>query len=203
VTSPEQGGRSRPLRMIGLALLGVAVGAALVGVVTLSSGPRDGGEAIAPSPTTETATPTATDTQAPGQPTGPPGETTTTSPPPEAPPPPPPPQPTATAEPPASPAPPAPPPTASVRIYNNSTITGLAARAAAEFSRAGWPVEEVANYRGRIPTSTVYYQPGTGQEAFAQRLASQFDLRVEPRFPGIEQASPGLIVIVTNDYGAK
>jgi hypothetical protein len=185
--------------MIGLALLGVAVGAALVGLVTLGTGPRDGGEAIQPSPTTETTTQTVTDTLAPGQPTGAPGETTTTTTPaPETPPPPP---PTTTAEPPAPP--PAPPTTAPVRVYNNSTIDGLAARAASEFTRAGWPVEEVANYPGRIPTSTVYYQPGTGQEAFAQRLASQFDLRVEPRFPGIERASSGLIVIVTNDYGAK
>jgi hypothetical protein len=202
VSSPEPGrGRSRPLRMAGLALLGVAVGAALVGLVTLGSGPRDGGGgAIGTPPATESAQTGATTstsaTTTPGeQGTAPtttttapaPTETTTTSaaPPPPAPPPP-------------------PPPTAPIRVYNNSTITGLAARAANDFTQAGWPVEEVSNYAGgRIPTSTVYYQPGTGQEAAAQRLADQFELRVAPRFSGIAGASPGLIVIVTNDYGSK
>jgi hypothetical protein len=190
--------------MAGLALLGVAVGAALVGLVTISSGPRDGdgGDAIGTTTATETTqiqteTPAPTGTETPVTQTGPPpGEQGAT------------PSPTTPAAPPTTtttaPAPPAPPlPTAPVRVYNNSTITGLAARAASDFSNAGWPVEEVANYRGRIPTSTVYYQPGTGQEAAAQRLANQFELRVEPRFSGIEGASPGLIVIVTNDYGSK
>jgi hypothetical protein len=188
--------------MAGLALLGVAVGAALVGLVTISSGPRDGdgGDAIGTTTATETTqiqteTSAPTGTETPATQTGPPpGEQGAT------------PSPTTPAAPPTTtaPVPPAPPPpTAPVRVYNNSTITGLAARAASDLSNAGWPVEEVANYRGRIPTSTVYYQPGTGQEAAAQRLANQFELRVEPRFSGIEGASPGLIVIVTNDYGSK
>jgi hypothetical protein len=102
------------------------------------------------------------------------------------------------------PQPPQPEPRAPVRVYNNSNITGLAAQAADDFRRNGWVVEEVANYSGGIiPTSTVYFQPGTGQEAAAQALADRFNLRVEPRFDGIAGARPGLIVIVTNDYGSK
>ena len=31
-------------------------------------------------------------------------------------------------------------------------------------------------------------------------MASAFGLRSEPRFVGLDDASPGLIVIVTNDY---
>jgi hypothetical protein len=89
-------------------------------------------------------------------------------------------------------------------VYNNSTIAGLAAEAADDFRRNGWQVTEVANYpNARIPTSTVYYRPGTGEEAAARRLGARFNLRVEPRFEGIAGASPGLIVIVTNDYGSK
>ena len=102
---------------------------------------------------------------------------------------------------------PAPGPSASraarapVRVYNNSTITGLAARAADDFRNAGWTVEEVGNYpSGIIPTSTVYYRPGTGEQAAAQRIGTEFGLRAEPRFAGLDDASPGLIVIVTNDY---
>jgi hypothetical protein len=93
---------------------------------------------------------------------------------------------------------------APLRVYNNSTITGLAARAAADFRNAGWQVEEVGNYpSGIIPTSTVYYRPGTGEQQAAQALAGQFGLRVEPRFSGLDEASPGLIVIATNDYQGR
>ncbi|WP_308283335.1 LytR C-terminal domain-containing protein [Pseudonocardia nigra] len=93
---------------------------------------------------------------------------------------------------------------APVRVYNNSTISRLAARAAEDFRRAGWQVEEVANYpHGIIPTSTVYFRPGTNEQQAAEALGREFDLRVEPRFEGLTEASPGLIVIVTNDYGQR
>ncbi|MBV8540979.1 MAG: LytR C-terminal domain-containing protein [Pseudonocardiales bacterium] len=88
-----------------------------------------------------------------------------------------------------------------VRVYNNSTIRGLAARAAHALTAAGWTVVEVGNYaRGTIPTTTVYYQDGTDQRADAAALGARFGMRVEPRFAGIDNAGPGLIVIVTNDY---
>ena len=88
-----------------------------------------------------------------------------------------------------------------VRVYNNSTVTGLAARAANDFRADGWQVGQVSNYpSGVIATSTVYFRPGTNEQSAASSLGSQFGLRVEPRFAGIDDATPGLIVIVTNDY---
>ena len=42
-------------------------------------------------------------------------------------------------------------------------------------------------------------QPRDGGLA-GPHAGSQFGLRVEPRFAGIDDATPGLIVIVTNDY---
>jgi LytR cell envelope-related transcriptional attenuator len=88
-----------------------------------------------------------------------------------------------------------------VRVYNNSTIRGLAARAADDLSAAGWTVAEVGNYaQGTIPTTTVYYQEGTDEQTAAEAIGTEFGMRVEPRFAGIENADPGLIVIVTNDY---
>nr|MDQ2710210.1 LytR C-terminal domain-containing protein [Actinomycetota bacterium] len=90
---------------------------------------------------------------------------------------------------------------APVRVYNNSLVKGLADRAADDMRDSGWRVEEVANYAsGNIAASTVYYRPGTSEQAAARALASSFGLRVEPRFEGIRDASPGLIVILTKDY---
>lgn len=88
-----------------------------------------------------------------------------------------------------------------VRVYNNSTIRGLAARAAEDLTAAGWTVVEVGNYaQGAIPTTTAYYQEGIDQRDAAEALGAEFGMRVEPRFPGIANADSGLIVIVTNDY---
>ncbi|KAA5829514.1 LytR C-terminal domain-containing protein [Saccharopolyspora hirsuta] len=88
-----------------------------------------------------------------------------------------------------------------VRVYNNSTISGLAHRAAEDFRRAGYDVPEVGNYSaGLIPTTTVYFRPGTPEESQAKDLAARFGARVEPRFDGIQDATPGLIAIITNDY---
>jgi hypothetical protein len=90
---------------------------------------------------------------------------------------------------------------APLRVYNNSTVTGLAARAAGDFRNAGWTVTEIGGFPGAdLPTSTVYYRPGTNEEAAAQEIGRAFGLRVEPRFTAIEQASPGVIVIVTKEY---
>ncbi|MCE3550554.1 LytR C-terminal domain-containing protein [Pseudonocardia sp. RS11V-5] len=95
-------------------------------------------------------------------------------------------------------------PTLPLRVYNNSTVEGLAARAASDFRNGGWTVTDTTGYPyGVIPTSTVYYRPGTSEQASADRLAQDYGLRAEPRFQGIEDASPGLIVIVTKDYKAK
>jgi serine/threonine protein kinase len=88
-----------------------------------------------------------------------------------------------------------------VRIYNNSTVFGLAEKAESDLRLRGWNVVETGNYaQGAVSTSTVYYRPGTAEEVAALQLASEVSLKVEPRFPGIEGAAPGLIVIVTYGY---
>lgn len=88
-----------------------------------------------------------------------------------------------------------------VRIYNNSTVKGLAHRAADDFRGVGYDVPEVGNYSaGRIYTTTVYFRPGTPEQAQAEAIATHFGARVEPRFDGIQDATPGLIAIITNDY---
>ena len=90
-----------------------------------------------------------------------------------------------------------------VRIYNNSTITGLASDAARELEAAGWDEVSTGNYAaGVIPTTTVYYRPGTAERTAADRIASTIGARSEERFVGLDDATPGVIVIVTNDYNS-
>lgn len=231
MTAPESPGGPSPLRVGGLALVGVAVVAAIIGLATLASGgSNDQPTAAPPAPPSAPPAPPTTADALPPQPSPPPTldgsvpvpsfSATPTGP--AAPP-----APGAAQGDPGSPAAPAPGPKGSgdgssgsagsgsgsgpaasdrvarapLRVYNNSTISGLAARAADDFRAAGWPVEVVDNYPyGIIPTSTVYYQPGTAEEAPARELGAEFGLRVNPRFEGLRDASPGIIVIVTNDY---
>ncbi|MEV6715071.1 LytR C-terminal domain-containing protein [Lentzea sp. NPDC051208] len=201
MTSPESASPSRPAKAAGFALLGVAAVALVIGVVSLfSSGgsetpPVAEGSSTAPpvATTSEQAsseqppasTPSSTASSATGTTTGSPAVPTSSA----AVPPPPVGQPgTGTTKTP-------------VRIYNNSTITGLASKASDEVRASGWTVEGTGNYSGgTIPTTTVYFRPGTDEEASAKELAAVLRARVEPRFDGIQSSAPGIILIVTNDY---
>jgi hypothetical protein len=221
VTSPAPSGSSRR-RIAGLALVGVGVIAAIIGLASLilGGGGGDGSGTAAP-PAAGTPTTVAPDggtlTPAPPTASGPvvvPTFPSTTA---------------AVAAPPPTEAPPAPADGAGagggdqgganqgggsggsgggsgvskgpIRVYNNSTITGLASDAAGDFSARGWQVGEVSNYPfGIISTTTVYYRPGTAEQGIAEELGQEFNLRVNPRFEGLKDATPGVIVIVTNDF---
>lgn len=208
-------GVSRPLRIAGLALLGVAVIAIGFGTVSAVTG---GGEEEVAAPSTQqpTTTPAPTSSAAPT-----PSATTSAS---------------ASASASATTTTSAPSATGTtggpsqggegatqrpvaaadgkdadeiktmvdVRVYNNSTISNLATRAARDLRARGWGVSEVGNYAdGVISTTTVFYRPGTEEEAAAQEIGAKFGMRVEPRFEGIKDASPGVIVIVTKDYEGR
>lgn len=195
-------GMSRPMKAAGVVLVGVAIVAAVIGGVTALSGggSNEAGPSGTPTPpgtSGGTSSPPATSTGTP--PTSKPASTTPSSP----------------ASPPAgqptSPGPGQPSGDqqasnkwVTVRVYNNSLIEGLAARAADDFTRAGWNVTEKKGYPyGTIPATTAYYRPGTDEEAAAKQLAQEFGFKAEPRFDGIKDASPGVIVIVTKDYGTN
>lgn len=86
-----------------------------------------------------------------------------------------------------------------VRVFNNSTVTGLAARTASELTSNGWSISETGNYAyGQIQGTTVYYGSSAAEKAAAQAIAAELGVKAEPRFAGIENASPGVIVIVTS-----
>lgn len=203
MSSPDSPSTSHPARAAGFALIGVALVALVIGVFTLFSGGGDGDQAATgPSsqpPTSGTASesPSATPPASTEQPpASTPAPTTTTDTPPPAT--------SAPAQSGAATPPPDGQPTVAkppVRVYNNSTISGLAAQAADDVERSGWDVADTGNYsQGQIPTTTVYYRPGTDEEESAKALATVMQARVEARFDGIQGAHEGIIVIVTNDY---
>lgn len=193
----------RPGKIAGLALIGVAAVATVLGVVTLVGGNGDseaGQQPSAPAASQPSATPPSTPGSTPGSTSSSAAPTTTTTAAPPA---------TTTAGPTGAPAPgsgqPGTPSTKDqpVRVYNNSTIPDLASTARNDLVGRGWNVIETGNYSGgKIPTTTVYFVPGTAEEAAARALAAEFNIRVEPRFDGIKDSSPGLILIVTKDYSA-
>jgi hypothetical protein len=198
----------RPIRLAGFVLIGVAVVSVGLGVFALTSNgsgqaqagrpPVTGTPPPPPPPTTTTVTtakppPTKTTTTHPPTTTTAPstGLTTTVVPPPTT---------------------PANPDggtgtgktlmqSMDLRVYNNSKIKDLAATAADEFRGAGFNVVEVGNYsQGVIPTSTVYYSSAPGEKEVATELASEFNMKVAPRFTGIAYASPGVIAIICKDF---
>ncbi len=181
---------ARPARLAGLALIGVAVVAVGLGVFALTSSGTPQSQGRPPVTTTTTTNPpgtTTTTTSNKPTPTTtttyPNGQTTTVAPPPETTVP-------QTLE-----------QSVPVRVLNNSRIQGLAQNAAKLISGAGFNVVEVAGYSaGIIPVSTVYFSPLPGEQQIATEIGQQFAIRVEPRFPGIADASPGVIVIVTKDF---
>ena len=187
-------GLSRPMKAAGVALVGVALVAAVIGVISLSGG---GGENQAgPSGSTSAPPPsTGPSSTAPStSPSGPPSSTST--PPSSAPS-----STTGATEPKPSGDQQASNKWVTVRVFNNSTIKGLAKRAADDFRQAGWNVTEATNYsQGVIPETTAYFRPGTDEEAAAKQLAAEFGFKSAPRFEGIQDATPGLIAIITNDY---
>ncbi|WP_019144743.1 LytR C-terminal domain-containing protein [Aeromicrobium massiliense] len=67
-----------------------------------------------------------------------------------------------------------------VVVFNNTGRSGLAAEYAGRARGAGWTVEGVGNWRGSIPSSTVYHP--AGEQAAARRLARDLGLdRVRER----------------------
>jgi hypothetical protein len=100
------------------------------------------------------------------------------------------------------PAPPA-PPRAPLTVLNNSTIHGLGDQVAASARTRGWQIATTGNFAGRIPVTTIYFDPGdsAGQRA-AQEFAKEFPQvqRVFPRYAGLPPTPAGIVLVVTKDW---
>ncbi|MBF6329146.1 LytR C-terminal domain-containing protein [Nocardia transvalensis] len=181
--NPSSGGP--PLRALAMVLIALAIVFAGLGAMSLSKSDADNSDTstqgqtvktTAAMPTTSAAAITTTRTAT----TTPPPTTTTTAPP------------TTTAAVLDKSVP--------VRVLNNSTISGLAARTGNQLSTGGWNVAETGNYSDSVvPKTTVYYGNSPKEQAAAQAIANTLGVTAEPRFPGIVDAPPGVIVIVTGN----
>lgn len=79
-------------------------------------------------------------------------------------------------------------------------VAGLAAKTANDLTADGWNIAETGNYgAGVIPKTTVYYGSSASEKAAAQAIAAQLGVSAEPRFAGIIDSPPGVIVIVTGN----
>ena len=196
-------GMSLPMKAAGFSLVCVAIIAAVIGGVSALSGGNGSNEAGPSGTSTPPGTSGGTSSSATSSPSSASSPPASTSPAPTSPASPAPGQPTS-----GQPGQPGKPGDqqasnkwVTVRVFNNSLIKDLAQRAADDFRGAGWNVNEVGNYsQGIIPTTTAFYRPGTDEEAAAKQLAQEFGIKADVRFPGSENATPGVIVSVTKEY---
>lgn len=198
MTSPDSGS-TRPLRVAGIALLGVAAVALVIGLITMFGSNGDGradgnGEERPPEVTTTTESlPGNPPSSATTSKSVPPTTTTTKST-----------APTTTTT--GASTPPGdgngePEKSVPVRVLNNSKIRGLAATAEADLKADGWKVVSIGNYSAsNLPETTVFFRPGTDEEAAARALAAAFGLEVQPRIDTLASQPAGVLVVVTNDY---
>ncbi|MBF6277803.1 MULTISPECIES: LytR C-terminal domain-containing protein [Nocardia] len=90
--------------------------------------------------------------------------------------------------------------TVPVRVLNNSTVAGLASRTGSQLTASGFDVTETGNYPGGvIAKTTVYYGNSPHERETAQAIANELGVSAEPRFAGIADSPPGVIVIVTGN----
>lgn len=82
-----------------------------------------------------------------------------------------------------------------VAVLNNTTVTGLAAQTAEQVRALGWQVSGTSNWRGNIPSTTVYYPAGF--EAAAEALARDLGIaRLRPSVAPMK--NDRLTVILSN-----
>jgi LytR cell envelope-related transcriptional attenuator len=68
-----------------------------------------------------------------------------------------------------------------VEVFNNSAVTGLAGRVAAQTAHLGWQVVGSDNWYGTIPATTVYYPPRLAEAG--RQLA--LDLGIHRTMPAV------------------
>lgn len=83
-------------------------------------------------------------------------------------------------------------------LFNQTTVSGLAASFRTKLEAGGWTVAAVDDFRGNVPATTVYFPPGL--RPVAKALMAQFPEigRIRPAFSGISTTQ--LTVILSKDF---
>jgi len=85
-----------------------------------------------------------------------------------------------------------------VVVLNQSSRAGLAATVGQDLRDQGWTVPAVGNFRGIVPSTTVYYPPGAETAALAAAGDLRSEPRIRPRFGNL--STTRLTVVVTTSY---
>jgi hypothetical protein len=85
-----------------------------------------------------------------------------------------------------------------VVVLNQTPRPGLAASVAAHLRAADWDVPAVGNFRGTVPSTTVYYPPGGEAVALAVARDLRSTPRIMPRFGNL--STTRFTVVVTDSY---
>ena len=85
-----------------------------------------------------------------------------------------------------------------VRVYLVSGEEPAATRVGDLLREAGWNVTEAgAPIAAPVGVTTVYFGPGSGEQAAAEAVGAVLQAPVEPRIPEISEQPPGVVVLVT------
>jgi hypothetical protein len=87
---------------------------------------------------------------------------------------------------------------AAIVVLNETSRAGLAATVAARLRAKGWNVSGVGNFRGAVPTTTVYYPVGHAAAAQAAAESLPTPARIRPRFANL--STKRLTVVVAANY---
>ena len=87
-----------------------------------------------------------------------------------------------------------------VYVFNQTTITGLAAETAASLESAGWNVVGADNWIGHVPSDTVYFYPG--DRAAADRLSKDFP-DIGRVWPASAPMPAGALTVILADTARK
>jgi len=87
-----------------------------------------------------------------------------------------------------------------VVVLNQTTRGQLADTVADRLRDAGWRVPFTGNFRGVVPSTTVYYPDGARADALAVAADLPTEPRVRPRFGNLSPTR--LTVVVTSSYPA-
>jgi hypothetical protein len=86
---------------------------------------------------------------------------------------------------------------ADVRVYNISSQSGIASKAADQIKQGGYNVTDVGNLTlPKVSTTTVYFGSAAGEQETAEAVGKLLKAPVAPRTPEVSDQPPGVIVFV-------